>query len=379
MQQISMLGHAKPGADNKSAQIIVPIRRRSFFSGKISVSNNPDSMVDLSLDNNRWMNNEPMYLPGIVKTALEQYSPEIAKAEALYQCVLAEEDVDDILAGPEYEKQLIPEFELLSSRYDAGDEQEICSIDFDTHINGELIEDIWMRLSWLSFDEEDASLRFRFSFGLEGLEDVSQDLQRQRLAAKLEERIFQESAIITQHETLNAAVAEIIGHTNYEYLERIVYFNAPNGGAQFHHDAEKGHVGVVYAQLSGKTFWLALSKAQLIQELQFFIADENNQQAFKQDLLKEKLDTSFIKNIAEHEFIEQALNDLFHPELMLLLNKNKAFFEQLVKAGYAYFLQEGDVLLLPQESMNACAWHSVFCVGEKAGEALSFAIKTLDK
>jgi len=33
------------------------------------------------------------------------------------------------------------------------------------------------------------------------------------------------------------------------------------------------------------------------------------------------------------------------------------------------------VILLPQASMDDCAWHSVFCVGDEAGEALSFAIK----
>jgi hypothetical protein len=32
-------------------------------------------------------------------------------------------------------------------------------------------------------------------------------------------------------------------------------------------------------------------------------------------------------------------------------------------------------MLLPQESMKNCAWHSVFCLGEDAGQALSFAIK----
>ena len=56
------------------------------------------------------------------------------------------------------------------------------------------------------------------------------------------------------------------------YVERIVYFNAPEGGAQFHHDVERGHLGVVFAQLSGRTAWLTLSTEQLLDAMQNFLA-----------------------------------------------------------------------------------------------------------
>jgi len=375
MQHISLL--ANNSDSSTRGNLTFPIRRRNFFSGSITVDNTL-AALDLAECQDKWRANEPILLQGMVKENLSDFTQDIIKARALYQAVLDNKDIDAILATEEYESHLMPDFELLAARIDAGDEQEICSIDFDTHIDGEIIEDIWMRVSWLSFDETDQSLRFRFSFGMEGFEDVSEDLQRQQLAALLEEKIFPESAILTENNTLNKKLASIIGCDNFQYLERIVYYNAPNGGAQFHHDAEKGHLGVVYAQVTGSTFWFALSKQTLVKEIKAFLSEEKNYQQFTSDLQEENLDVTVLEKFSDTSFIEQALNDLFHPELMLLLNQNKAFFAHLVQGGFGYYLQAGDIILLPQESMTACAWHSVFCVGEEAGEALSFAVKAFE-
>ena len=49
-----------------------------------------------------------------------------------------------------------------------GDDQEIETVLFDALDNGEVVaEDLWAKVSWLSFFEEDSSLRVRFSFGMD--------------------------------------------------------------------------------------------------------------------------------------------------------------------------------------------------------------------
>lgn len=363
---------------NIKDDLLWPIRRRNYYSGTVSITNNENAKFSKDTIE-RWHQNEPIYLPYAARDFLSENDQYIQQSAALYQAVLEDQDIVECLEAQHYQVSLSPNFELLSSRYDASDEQEIVSIDFDAYKDDRLIEDIWMRISWLSYSEQDASLRFRFSFGMEGYEDVSQDVERQLLAAQLEESIFPESRLITKNPELTNTISQLIGSQNFQYLERIVYFNAPNGGAQFHHDAEKGHLGVVYAQVSGKTFWLALSKKELIKEVQCFLANQDNFSNIVETLKENpSLNESVFENLKNESYLDKALNDLFHPELMLLLNENKLFFQQLVSNGYAYYLEPGDVILLPQESINNCAWHSVFCVGEEAGEALSFAIKCLD-
>lgn len=355
-----------------------PLRRRDIYYGQVALEKTPEVISDQQAKT-AWQNNQPIYLPAILQSKLPTVAEQLQQSASLYQAVLDDADIADVLDESPYKQRLLPDFELLCSRYDAADEQEIVSVDFDCHENNQLFEDIWMRISWLSFVEGDASLRFRFSFGMEGYEDVSLDLTRQMLAAKLEERIFPESSLITENKALRETLGKIIESQKFQFLERIVYYNAPNGGAQFHHDAEKGHLGVVYAQLTRNTFWLALSKAELILEIQKFLTNESHISNFKELLTKhEECDAGIIQRFGDPDFLDEALNDLFHPELMILLNETKAFVSQLVANQYAYILQPGDVLLLPQESLANCAWHTVFCLGDKPGEALSFAIKQFD-
>jgi len=56
-----------------------------------------------------------------------------------------------------------------------------------------------------------------------------------------------------------------------------------------------------------------------------------------------------------------------------------AFTAFLVSGGYAHMLQPGDAILLPQRDLDRCVWHSVFCLGDEAGESLSFAVRPLDR
>ena len=356
---------------------IYPIVRRGISSGSVQI--NPALRPDIpSVETIQalWQKNEAIYLPEIVKADLEQFADDIKQSSALYQAILNEEEVETILDEKPYIDSLGEKFQLLSTRFDEADPQEILSVDFDV-MDGEtlLMEDIWMRISWLSFYEEDASLRFRFSFGMENFEDVSSDPERQLAAAELSQCVFPESAIITENKPLIELLQNVLSLSALKFVERIVYFNAPNGGAQFHHDAEKGHLGVVYAQLTGETFWLALSREQLVFEITQFITVKQNLDELNQLIGDEKLCSQFVSNLHHQSKIADMLNEPGHEEMTILLNQSPLFFKQMVEAGYAKYLKAGDVILLPQESMTDCAWHSVFCVSEEAGEALSFAIK----
>ena len=64
------------------------------------------------------------------------------------------------------------------------------------------------------------------------------DQRRQHYAALLCDVIFPESSIVTENEPLHRSLKSIIGCEQLNFVERIVYFNAPQGGAYLHHDLE---------------------------------------------------------------------------------------------------------------------------------------------
>ena len=366
-------------SSSDSPQQVYCIERRGIKSGCINIGS-PHADITLSQKIQRWNGNEPIVLIEFLSNSLADYSQDIESSEALYQALLNGSEIDGLLDQPNYVSRFGGKFELLSTRIDESDRQELISVDFDVMENGALaLEDIWMRISWLSFLEDDESLRFRFSFGMEGFDDVSLDLERQLAAAELCDKIFPESAIVCNNDALKQLLLKIADVKNLHFLERIIYYNANKGGAQFHHDAEKGHLGVVYAQLTGQTLWLALSKEQLMSELQLFLMDEENKKELQSIV---KLDSGYeqlLKSANDLELLENLLDDPANEEISELLNESVLFFNQLVNKDYGYVLKPGDIILLPQQSMKNCAWHSVFSLGEKAGQALSFAIKDVNE
>jgi len=247
------------------------------------------------------------------------------------------------------------QFDLSTISADDHDQQAIEKLYFQGYENDAELGEVWCKIAWLSFYDEDASLRFRFSFGIEGVEDVAANPAQQQLAAELCQQIFPESAAITDNPTLLALLHDITALDTIAFVERIVYFNAPNGGALFHHDVEPGHAGVIYGQISGSTFWLALSKQQLITEIRDFV-EQHNIHLCCADLAAE-------------------LNRSEHAEIEAIIDHNPQFIQQLVEHGFGYVLHAGDAILLPQPNEEQCVWHSVFCLGEQPGEGLSFAMR----
>ena len=341
-----------------------PLLRRGFAYGWIKTGERPSTPVPNDIKT-AWQNHEAIFLPAILADTLSMYQADIAQAHHLLEQVQQGAELSEILESEQYDSRLQPSFELSGTSYEDNDEQAIEKVIFDAWEQDEMVADnLWCKASWLSFDEEEGSLRFRFSFGFEGYEDVAADPVRQDLAAKLTDAIFPESAAVTTHPALNAILQTMLGCERVGFMERIVYFNAPNGGAQMHHDVERGHEGVVFAQLSGATFWLALAKPKLLDEIDSFLAQAPaDQWSQLRQIASNRQNLADYLEERDHEWAEQ------------LIDQSPDFFRHLIARGYAHVLEPGDVLLMPQTSLATCVWHSVICLGDAVGEGLSFALK----
>ncbi len=359
--------HLQPAED------AMPLRRRGFDLGYVvphDVRTVP--MTDAQVAR-AWQQDRAVWLPGMLD--VQRMQAEIAQAHRLMAQVLAHGEVTPMIDQSPYTAALQPEFSLVAASFEEHDEQAIEKLYFDAMQGGDCVaEDLWCKASWLSFLEDDASLRFRFSFGMEALEDVAADPVRQRWAGTLCDRLFPESALLTEHAVLRTMLAQAIGGEPM-FVERIVYFNAPNGGAQMHHDVERGHDGVVFAQLSGRTFWLALAKPLLIDELIAFITDPAQQPELSR-LLPAAEDRAALMALAADRAALADYMDAFDHELVeAVMDRSAAFVQQLVNHGYGYLLHAGDLLLMPQRNLEQCVWHSVITLGDEPGEALSFAVR----
>lgn len=353
---------------NATETQIYPLLRRGFHYGWIGIGATP-APPDAAEISRAWRNNEAILLPGILAESLPKFATHIAEAHQLMEQTLAGEDISELFEAKTYRRRLQPDFELTTVSYEEHDAQGIEKVFFDAWQGEDLIaDDLWCKASWLSFDEDDASLRFRFSFGMEGYEDVAANPLRQQWAARLTDAVFPESAAVTGHEGLIALLTRMLDCPHLEFTERIVYFNAPNGGALMHHDVERGHDGVLFAQMSGATFWLALAKPRLMDEMAAFLAaatpdawPELRALGRDRSILSAHLDNP------EHEIAEA------------LLDRSPEFFRHLIERGFAYVLRPGDILLMPQYDLETCVWHSVICLGDEPGEGLSFALKKSQK
>ena len=360
-----------------NTDVIAPsfkLQRRGFALGKT-----PENITDYPNDPlSNWAEGKPVFLKGLCSSQLDSFTNEIESSDKLYEAILNGEECDQVFAESPYIDRIEPHFESLGCSVNEGDKQEIETIIFDAIDSNDtdniLAEDLWVKASWLSFYEDDASLRFRFSFGVDLVEDVAADTNRQHYAALLTDAIFPESSIIIDNKELGQQLKKILNGNDFKFVERIIYFNSPDGGAYLHHDRERGHAGVVYAQLSGKTFWLALPKSALVDDIIFFI--ERCQQNTWPDSIDDELKADIINSSTSKEKLASELDSFSNSALIHLINETPDFIQQLIHHGHYRPLNPGDIILLPQDSELSCCWHSVFCLGEESGEALSFAIRS---
>ena len=194
------------------------------------------------------------------------------------------------------------------------------------------VGDLYIKVNWLSTHPGDGSMRLRFGFGAEILDDWKDDPRTARAAERLFDRVFPVSRAVTRNRRLRGEIRRRIGATP-RFVQRILYSNSPGGRALFHHDFVPGQAGVVYAQLAGTTGWLTLPRRVLERHA------------------GRKLETAD-----------------------RLINHSGAFTRRLAADGWFFVLRPGDAILLPSFSWTRVAWHSVFTLGRPPNVALSFGI-----
>ncbi len=354
----------------------VALLRRDYQLGFVQQLKQPD-MPDGDSVARHWQADEAVMLPGLLN--LQPWESDIRQSRQLMEQTLETGEVSPILEQSPYSNRLSDHFALVASSFEEHDEQGIEKIYFDAEVdhNGERVcvaENLWCKGSWLSFIEADASLRFRFSFGTECLEDVAADPERQRWAGQLCDAMFPESAAITGNDTIINMLKPLLGGSP-AFVERIVYFNAPNGGAQMHHDVERGHDGVVYGQITGSTFWLALNKQRLMDALIDFIGDAHNAHEIERVLPDVAARTELAGLIRDRQVLSAYMDAFDHELVEAVMDRSPLFTGHLIECGFGFILHEGDVLLMPQRDLDLCVWHSVITLGDEPGEALSFAVR----
>lgn len=329
----------------------VELARRGVRHGHVSLAprgaaedlGDPDLRTNLSV---LWGDAYPIHLPRALEARLRGRRSEVRSSLALFERLRRGASVQDELwarlAGR-------TDFAPAGASIDAGDEREIEKVFADRLRGGRRVaRDLYAKLSWIATDERDVSLRMRFSFGSETLCEWQQETRRAPHAEALAEAVFPESDVLTGHAGLVALVGALIRRAP-RFGERIVYNNAPGGGAIFHHDVEPHQLGVLYGQLAGETGWLALPRELLVNEIAAALS------------IRPK------RALARLEREDDA-------ELARLLNGTPAFTRTLVRRGSFVHLRAGDALLLPSPTPEATCWHSVFALGARPSLAHSYGI-----
>ncbi len=248
------------------------------------------------------------------------------------------------------------------------------------------IDDLWAKTQRLSTHPGDASLRMRLAFGDEVEDDASRDMARHRAVSELANRLLPEVAALNTDRELSGLLAEWIRGRPL-LTQAIAYWNAPGGGARFHHDAfdeptRGGQRGVLYAQLTGATAWIALSTDDLARRaLEFVELLEDGEFPWLVDGAE--------GGAAQLEAWGQVLRDPARARAELsapgggalgpLIDRGPEFTSLLADAGHGYVVAAGDVILLPNHGLGLTCMHSVFCASDEEAFSLSLAIREQER
>ncbi len=243
-------------------------------------------------------------------------------------------------------------FRYAGSTIDHADPREIERIFVDA-VQGRAVRtsDLTLRLSWIAADERDDSLRLRASYGFEQTHDwLTPDEARAAASDALFARLFPEAALLAECRAVRALLAAALPGP-VRLSERIAYNNAPGGGALFHHDADPGQLGVVFAQLAGRTAWLAASTDTLLGAL------------VRSGVTGTRRTAGSILRRAETDRQARAA-----------LDEDPRLTAALAAAGCLFVLGPGDAIVLPSPDPDRTCWHSVFALGRRPSLAHSFGI-----
>lgn len=323
----------------------IELKRRGFHYGYIQCEpRGSESRTALRL----FKASQPVFLPGMCSEFIQierrSISRTVAEFDRLREGADFQEMIQNRLAGN-------PRFVAAGATRDLGDGREIEKVFVHLKDGAQrrvVARDLYAKLSWISRDPRDSSLRIRFSFGSERLLDWLHKPARAPHADAYAEAAYPECRAIADHKKLLALASRVTGR-RIRVSERIIYNNAPGGGAVFHHDGEPRQLGVIYAQLAGTTAWLALPKRILAEIV-----------------------ASILRR--PPAAVLRALDSPDDPAIERMLNGSKALVQRIAAQGYVYYLNAGDVLLLPSNGPDDVAWHSVFATGAHPSLSLSFAV-----
>lgn len=245
-------------------------------------------------------------------------------------------------------------------------ERDVARVDVRDDREG--FDDLWAKVGRLSTHPDDASLRLRFAFGVERDDDASDDEPRHLAVAALARAVLPELALVARDTELLRRVGAAADAPLYA-TGAIAYWNAPGGGALFHHDAFReddadGQRGVLFVQLAGRTAWLALSSADLTRRIAEFLADESE---------PEWVALAALADDPAAARAELALPGCgrFGP----VVDGWPAFTAFLADSGHAAVLEPGDAIVLPNNGLANTALHSVFCASPGPTYAVSVGLR----
>jgi hypothetical protein len=360
----------------------VELARRGVWHGSWAELSRPravarDGLAGLS---RRFADARPILLPRVARGELDGVRPEIAEAFALRERCERPGGLARWLAEREGE---LPEGFTLQRRRpprtaDGRDVEKVALAWRGAGRRG--VRDLWIKTGRLSDHPEDASMRLRLAFGREVDDDASADELRHELVAELTDALLPAARAATENGAL-AAAAEAIAGEALHLRGAIAYWNAPEGGARFHHDAfavDNGQAGVCFVQVEGRTAWLALSVADLAGRVREFC------ECLADGELPWLVDELFAAPSSLPRLLELVADERrLTTELALpgcgllgpLTDRGPEFTSFLADAGHALLLEAGDALLLPNHGLGRTAMHSVFCASHLPSYGISFALR----
>ena len=379
-------------AIERRARRRVTLDRRGIFHGHIAEVEGGELITATgrppeAVRSERWHTAKPIVLRGA--TGPGEFATELAERRRLHDELKASGSLRRFLKR--HKSELEPAYRVNprpGRLFDAERDIECVTITWKRDPgdpSSPRVKDLWAKSAWLSTSDEDESLRMRISFGTEADDDASRDVRRHRRVTELAEVLLPECALAHENEALVGTIDGLCGTRTF-FTQHIAYWNAPGGGALFHHDAFAedavgGQRGVCYLQLSGSTAWLALSiedLARRVIEFGEYLAEGElawvREQAFRAP-------GSFDKFTKMTQRFMRVVRELSRPgcgRLGRIVNRGPEFTSFLADAGHATILAPGDVLLLPNHGYQRTAMHSVFCASEEPGYALSMAIREVD-
>lgn len=334
----------------------------------------------------RWHATRPIVLHGVLST--DDIAGEIEQGDALRETFAEDGGLRRFLE--DHRGVLEPDFRIVGRRASLADKERdvdrVLIESFAANGRGRPIEDLWLKSSWLSTHDDDASLRVRISYGRERDDDAARDILRHRLVAELARRLLPCAGAVVDDPLLPPLVERLCGEAVL-FTQTIAYWNSPNGGALMHHDAfaedllDEGvwrQMGVAYVQLSGATAWIAISSADLAMRLLEFVEalDEGAMPWVRAQLFEDERAWQRVRSLVSDP--ARAVAELGLPgqgALGPLVNRGPELTSFLADAGHAYVLGPGDAILLPNRGPGATCLHSVFCASEETGYSLSFALR----